>query len=39
MAAEAARSALDDAGLQTAEVDGVIDFHTNDSASALQRLR
>lgn len=34
MAAEAARSALDDAGIAAAEVDGVIDFHTNDSASA-----
>ncbi len=34
MAAEAARLALDDAGTPAAEVDGVIDFHTNDSASA-----
>ncbi len=34
MAAEAARLALEDAGLQPSEVDGVIDFHTNDSASA-----
>jgi acetyl-CoA acetyltransferase len=34
MAAEAIRSALEDAGLPAAEVDGVIDFHTNDSASA-----
>jgi acetyl-CoA acetyltransferase len=34
MAAEAARFALEDAGLQPSEADGVIDFHTNDSASA-----
>ena len=33
MAAEAARAALDDAGLQPADVDGIIDFNTNDSAS------
>ena len=33
MAAEAARSALADAGLQPSDVDGIIDFHTNDSAS------
>ncbi|MCD4524244.1 hypothetical protein [Nocardioides sp. cx-173] len=34
MAAEAARAALSDAGIPAGEVDGVIDFHTNDSASA-----
>ncbi|MCD4533016.1 lipid-transfer protein [Nocardioides sp. cx-169] len=34
MGAEAARAALQDAGIAPAEVDGVIDFHTNDSASA-----
>ena len=33
MAAEAARAALDDAGLRPADVDGVIDFNTDDSAS------
>jgi acetyl-CoA acetyltransferase len=36
MAAEAARAALDDAGLPGSEVDGVIDFHTNDSVSATE---
>ncbi|MBK6016490.1 lipid-transfer protein [Streptomyces sp. MBT53] len=39
MAAEAARAALDDAGLRPTEVDGVIDFHTNDSASAADVAR
>ncbi|ROO87491.1 acetyl-CoA acetyltransferase [Actinocorallia herbida] len=34
MAAAAARAALDDAGLRGDEVDGIVDFHTNDSASA-----
>src|SRR5579863_1339646 len=34
MAAEAARAALDDAGLRPADVDGVINFNTNDSASS-----
>src|SRR5882724_3976917 len=34
MAAEAAREALADAGVDAGEVDGVIDFHTGDSASA-----
>jgi acetyl-CoA acetyltransferase len=33
MAAEAARAALDDAGLRPADVDGIIDFSTGDSAS------
>jgi hypothetical protein len=32
MAAEAARAALDDAGLRPADVDGIIDFSTGDSA-------
>lgn len=35
MAAEATRAALDDAGLVPSDVDGIVDFHTNDSASAL----
>jgi acetyl-CoA acetyltransferase len=35
MAAEAARAALDDAGLRGSDVDAVIDFHTNDSAPAV----
>jgi acetyl-CoA acetyltransferase len=34
MAAEATRSALLDAGLQPGNVDGIIDFHTSDSAAA-----
>jgi acetyl-CoA acetyltransferase len=34
MAAEAARSALEDAGLRPGDVDGIIDFHTSDSAPA-----
>lgn len=34
MAAEAARRALADAGIPAHEVDGVLDFHTNDSAAA-----
>jgi 3-oxoacyl-[acyl-carrier-protein] synthase III len=33
MAAEAARAALDDAGLRPSDVDGIIDFSTADSAS------
>jgi acetyl-CoA acetyltransferase len=33
MAAEAARAALDDAGLRPSDVDGIIDFSTGDSAS------
>jgi acetyl-CoA acetyltransferase len=33
MAAEAARAALDDAGLRSSDVDGIIDFSTGDSAS------
>ena len=32
MAAEAARAALDDAGLRPTDVDGIIDFSTGDSA-------
>lgn len=39
MAAEAARAALYDAGLATGDVDGVIDFHTNDSAPASDLAR
>lgn len=34
MAVDAARSALEDAGLQATDVDGIVDFNTNDSASA-----
>ena len=33
MATEATRAALDDAGLRPADVDGIIDFSTGDSAS------
>jgi acetyl-CoA acetyltransferase len=36
MAAEAARAALDDAGLQATDVDGVIEFSTGDSCSAMR---
>ena len=36
MAAEAARAALGDAGLSTADVDGVVDFGTGDSVRAQQ---
>jgi acetyl-CoA acetyltransferase len=36
MAAEAARSALLDAGLSGGEVDGVVDFQLNDSAAAAE---
>lgn len=33
MAADAARAALDDAGLRPADVDGILDFNTGDSAT------
>jgi acetyl-CoA acetyltransferase len=36
MAAEAVRSALDDAGLSPADVDGIVEFSTGDSAAAMR---